>query len=496
MLPGTSLGDSLEVPKYGLHAGEGNHELYADPDEPTQVLANQFIRWKIVGPKDGHDAITTANEELNNFFIDYLGGEAGNDTNHFKVNVFMCRGWYENNLAQWTMRVCDFLVDKLGWGFVVCSLANGGDHGQLRTQQLIFHYEGDKRDIPVAAIDLSTLDPSQWEGTAFPDYWTIPKVVERQRPYDVIEVSQEELQALQLMCDKTFKRVLTRDRAPDDDAPDEEEMPYRLELVTAFRSEHAWLYHLYEEKKSSMGPPEEPFDVKTRCGSSLDERLAPGENYFFHGTNPSAAWSIMKGGFVMRHAGSATGTMYGNGIYMAETSSKSDEYGRDDGGNTFPGLQALLVCRAYTGIPMVVTDPGDHVSTAQGNGYSCVCGDRESAHPRTYREFVFFDEAQILPEYTLIYRRQYDSAKVPDFMDRGKPTGTTGRFWQMRGDIFGFRGWKNVSPEVNKILIACKAKGRTGASVALRGKDYFWNVQEKSVTDPEGNTSPMRSPMV
>jgi len=384
----------------------------------------------------------------------------------------------------------------LGWGFVVCSLANGGDHGQLRTQQLIFHYEGDKRDIPVAAIDLSTLAPSQWEGTAFPDYWTIPKVVERQRPYDVIEVSQEELQALQLMCDKTFKRVLTRDRAPDDDAPDEEEMPYRLELVTAFRSEHAWLYHLYEEKKSSMGPPEEPFDVKTRCGSSLDERLAPGENYFFHGTNPSAAWSIMKGGFVMRHAGSATGTMYGNGIYMAETSSKSDEYGRDDGGNTFPGLQALLVCRAYTGIPMVVTDPGDHVSTAQGNGYSCVCGDRESAHPRTYREFVFFDEAQILPEYTLIYRRQYDSAKVPDFMDRGKPTGTTGRFWQMRGDIFGFRGWKNVSPEVNKILIACKAKGRTGASVALRGKDYFWNVQEKSVTDPEGNTSPMRSPMV
>lgn len=31
-------------------------------------------------------------------------------------------------------------------------------------------------------------------------------------------------------------------------------------------------------------------------------------------------------------------------IYMAECSSKSDEYGRDDGGNTYPSLHAMLVC--------------------------------------------------------------------------------------------------------------------------------------------------------
>ena len=29
---------------------------------------------------------------------------------------------------------------------------------------------------------------------------------------------------------------------------------------------------------------------------------------------------------------------------MAECSSKSDEYGRDDGGNTYPSLHAMLVC--------------------------------------------------------------------------------------------------------------------------------------------------------
>ena len=31
-------------------------------------------------------------------------------------------------------------------------------------------------------------------------------------------------------------------------------------------------------------------------------------------------------------------------VYMAECSSKSDEYGRDDGGNTYPSLHAMLVC--------------------------------------------------------------------------------------------------------------------------------------------------------
>ena len=45
------------------------------------------------------------------------------------------------------------------------------------------------------------------------------------------------------MMDHTFKRVLTRDRVPDDDAEDDEEMPFRLEVVHAFRSEHAWLNH-------------------------------------------------------------------------------------------------------------------------------------------------------------------------------------------------------------------------------------------------------------
>merc|ERR1712100_986060 len=113
------------------------------------------------------------------------------------------------------------------------------------------------------------------------------------------------------------------------------------------------------------------------------------------------------GGFVLDHAGSSRGTMFGNGIYTAECSSKSDEYGQDDGGNTYPSLNAMLVCRSYTGKPLVVTDAGDYVEQQQAGGFHCICGDRESK-VGTYREFIFSQENQIYPEFTIIYRRVWN----------------------------------------------------------------------------------------
>merc|ERR1712217_387243 len=97
---------------------------------------------------------------------------------------------------------------------------------------------------------------------------------------------------------------------------------------------------------------------------------------------------------------------------MAERSSKADEYGKDDGGNTYPQLNALLVCRCLVGNPMVVHSAGDHVAMATKKGFHCVCGDRES-RVGTYREFIFFDDRQIYPEYSVIYRRQWVKTKVP-----------------------------------------------------------------------------------
>jgi len=297
----------------------------------------------------------------------------------------------------------------------------------------------------------------------------------------------------------TFKRVLTRDRGPDDDAPDEEEMPYRLIVETAFRNENAWLYHRYFDSAPGDFDGEE-FVTKTASVENrvLHDRLRAGEAFLYHGTNPSSAMSILKTGFALRHAGSATGTMYGNGVYMAECASKSDEYGKDDGGGTFPGLMALLVCRCFVGTPLVVHDSGDHVEVAKEMGNHSVCGDQEVTAKKTYREFVFFTEENIYPEYAIIYRREYDkdSPRVPEEM-KTQTTGTTGRSWQMRGDIFGFRGWRNVPVAVNKILIQA-AKKEESVVVKYRGKDLTWDVSDRksaTVTDPDGASSPLRPPM-
>merc|ERR1719482_304305 len=159
-----------------------------------------------------------------------------------------------------------------------------------------------------------------------------------------------------------------------------------------------------------------PLVAKTReVGQPLNDRLLDGEALLAHGTNPSSAMGILKSGFVLNHAGKSTGTMFGYGVYLAECVSKSDEYARDDNGGTYPGLMAMLVCRTLVGKPYTVQDAGDHIAAAKAAGCDCVLGDRESK-VGTYREFIFWDERQILPEYTVIYRRQYDHVKVPKLM--------------------------------------------------------------------------------
>ena len=56
------------------------------------------------------------------------------------------------------------------------------------------------------------------------------------------------------------------------------------------------------------------------------------EVYLFHGTNPESADLIAKGDFSLDRAGSAVGTMFGPGVYLAENASKSDEYAKEGSG--------------------------------------------------------------------------------------------------------------------------------------------------------------------
>jgi len=299
--------------------------------------------------------------------------------------------------------------------------------------------------------------------------------------------ANEDKEALQAMLDQTFKRVLTRDRKPDDEAPDGEEMPYRLEIVQVFRSEHACLHHRLHATRVPIG---DSFPIKTTGDNPVNSQLVHGEGYLFHGTNPSSAMNILRTGFLTQHAGHTTGMMYGSGIYVAECASKADEYSRDDGGNTYPSLHAIIVNRCFVGNPLVVDSPGPHTETAKETGHHCVCGDRESK-VGTYREFIFYNEHQVYPEYTIIYRRVYDPAAVPNHMVV-PAKGTTGRFWQIKVND----GWRNVPTEVNNMLIEALTNSEESVNVTLAGTAYTFNVIEKKATNNKsGNVVSLRAPM-
>eukprot|EP00746_Dinoflagellata_sp_MGD_P167877 gnl/MRDRNA2_/MRDRNA2_98834_c0_seq1.p1 gnl/MRDRNA2_/MRDRNA2_98834_c0~~gnl/MRDRNA2_/MRDRNA2_98834_c0_seq1.p1 ORF type:complete len:913 (+),score=176.33 gnl/MRDRNA2_/MRDRNA2_98834_c0_seq1:114-2852(+) len=464
-----------------MYMGEGREDL-SHNSEVTQVLAKQKVRLYPIGD------CTAAMQNFQDFILKYMGGCPTADG--YECDVFLQRGEFDNNLGQWTMRVCDFMVDRLGWSFIVCNVCNLGTHGNLREQQLIFRYDGERREMPKA--DTLQIDPMISARTPFPSYWTIPEVIERQTIQDVVACQQEEIQALQDMFDSTFRRVLTRDRVYEYQASSNEEMPFRLEVVHAFRSENGHLWHRFQQRKSKKYQ-DGKYPVKTLSGDKnhINERLGNSEAYLFHGTNPSSSMSILKTGFALSNAGKSTGTMFGYGTYLAECCSKSDEYARDDGGNTYPGLCAMLVCRAMVGTPLVVDHPGDYISQAKSQGFDCIVGDRESK-VGTYKEFVFFDESQIIPEYTVIYRRQYLAEKVPQKMRR-KPSGTTGRFWQVKFD----KGWGSVAPETNRRLLEMMKNNESVNDIEVGDQVYTFDLAKKTqLNKATGTSRALRPPMV
>jgi len=447
-----------------LYCGEADDELCLRGS--TQVLANQFVRVMSIG--NCQEALVA----LHNFMIMYMGVEPSTD--RYLTDCFLGRGFTDNNLGCWTMRMCDFMVDHLGWSFIVCNVCNLGQVGNRREQQLVFRFDGKKRDIPVADTSFMSNDPKTYRSLNAPQYWTIPEVKTFQKIQEMTPCDQDEMGALTEILDSTFRRVLTRDRVYEYQATTSEEMPFRLELVHAFRSENLHLASKYEERYAKYRGIT-PLAAKTRqngIAAAVNSRLRDGEGLLFHGTNPSSAISILKSGFRLNHAGKSWGTMFGYGIYLAECSSKSDEYATDDGANTYPGLRALLVCRCLVGNPYIAHKAGDYISQAKWAGCDCVLGDRESA-VNTYREYVFFDETQVYPEYVMIYKRQYDENKVPRQLRRAV-SGTTGRNWQVLLD----KGWANIPPDVNRKLLQAKVEGVTKLQVMIGTFNYTFDLEK------------------
>eukprot|EP00930_Biecheleria_cincta_P000716 TRINITY_DN101699_c0_g1_i1.p2 TRINITY_DN101699_c0_g1~~TRINITY_DN101699_c0_g1_i1.p2 ORF type:complete len:109 (-),score=17.58 TRINITY_DN101699_c0_g1_i1:45-371(-) len=100
--------------------------------------------------------------------------------------------------------------------------------------------------------------------------------------------------------------------------------------------------------------------------------------------------------------------MYGSGVYLAGSCTKADEYAKDEPGDYYDGINAMLLCRTCMGKMYYTTkrdeNAGDNALVKKTP--DCTLGDR-SASAGTFREFVVHDTSQVYPEYIVFYRGLY-----------------------------------------------------------------------------------------
>merc|ERR1712079_495348 len=130
------------------------------------------------------------------------------------------------------------------------------------------------------------------------------------------------------------------------------------------------------------------------------------EAWLWHGTSEAGAAGITDTDFDLVRAGTATGSLFGRGLYFAESCMKADEYAAQDS----RGLCPLLLSRVVLGRvrycdakePSLIASSLE--ASCKGGGFHSVIGDREKVRG-TYREFIVFDNDQVYPEYVVWYRR-------------------------------------------------------------------------------------------
>ena len=99
------------------------------------------------------------------------------------------------------------------------------------------------------------------------------------------------------------------------------------------------------------------------------------------------------------------------GVYLAENSTKADEYAERISTGEGEGLCKVLVVRAVGGLARVVdTNEFDPVALRRDifdGPYHAVFGDRVKTLKKPYREMVIYDGAQLFPEFVLYLRPKW-----------------------------------------------------------------------------------------
>lgn len=247
----------------------------------------------------------------------------------------------------------------------------------------------------------------------FPVYWDTrsPDICQ------LVPLSTRHVQDFQTLFDSSYKKTWTRDRTRHN--PDKPEVPKGFRVLKASRNENGKLWSEYYSRLTTLQEQEQEqrsidiYDTQVRT-SVASVRLQHGdvlahdvnEWYLLHGTNPDAAQAICKTDFTIRTAGSNTGTLYGRGLYFADSITKADEYSKPNSN----GVYAVLVCRVLGGRVLynddVTPDPEELVEQCVSGPYDSVLGDREKCRG-TFKEFVLFDTEDVFPEFVIEYKRVY-----------------------------------------------------------------------------------------
>jgi len=244
----------------------------------------------------------------------------------------------------------------------------------------------------------------------YPTYWTDTSASSR------VPCSDKVISAVQEMMDGTWKDKITVDRGLRTCGDTTKVCKY--EVVNVLRNENPVMWRKYVKKRNRLRVNHDPkygYNVihpktsryidKMRA-AGVTEPLCEAENemILFHGTTPSAAEAICNNHYKLSNAPG----LFGQGIYFAEASSKSDEYVQEDDNPIYSGLYATILSRVYMGRVRydanLYPDGNALEYNAKMGYYNGTVGDREKTRG-TYREFVIYHKYQAYPEYIVIYRR-------------------------------------------------------------------------------------------
>jgi len=305
-------------------------------------------------------------------------------------------------------------------------------------------YDGDE--------GMAALSPNAYD--SLPEYWNARKDLNPtfEMEYhaapaddlkfdDLMYVPHGSMHHFQDLVSKTYRDIVTQDRLCPNGKCDKTRggcpcvqvggdpgLPSDFQVKRVIRVEESGMFNRYIEKRDQIKKkrvegaaacevPDPPFFTSDWMEKNPKSELCKldssvNEVYLWHGTQVRVGLQIAMNDFNLTFAGSGAGTMYGKGLYFTESSTKADEYAKDEPGGHYDGIRALLLCRVCVGKFYYTQDrePTAIDKFTAGESDSTI-GDR-AKKVNTYREIVVYNEDQVYPEYLVIYERLHGGAKA------------------------------------------------------------------------------------